>query len=140
VVYSTTQTDIENKTRDLGGVHKYDLTPDATHLVVGSHDTQKYRHVARSRPDIKAMDAGWIETVTDLWRRDAHIDLPALEKGWQLRPLEAGGTPGSGLDGLKAKRKSLLVCLTGFDDRACLHTLIFTHRSQGRGRRALIFK
>ncbi|KAJ2969654.1 hypothetical protein NQ176_g8551 [Zarea fungicola] len=50
------RTDIDQKVAELGGVHKYDLTPDVTHLIVGDYDTPKYRHVARERPDIKAMD------------------------------------------------------------------------------------
>jgi DNA replication regulator DPB11 len=94
----------------LGGTHKYDLTPDVTHLIVGDYDTPKYRHVAKERPDIKAMDSGWIEAVRDLWVTDAEIDLVSLEKDWELRPLETSGFHPS-------PRGRLLCCMTGFDAR-----------------------
>ncbi|KAH6673877.1 hypothetical protein EV126DRAFT_306906, partial [Verticillium dahliae] len=81
-------TEIEKKAQDLGGHHKYDLTPDVTHLIVGQYDTPKYRHVAKERPDIKAMDARWIDAVADLWKNAAEIDFAALETQWQLKPLE----------------------------------------------------
>jgi len=99
----------------LGGVHKYDLTPDCTHLIVGEYDTPKYRHVAKERPDIRVMAAGWVEAVRNLWIQDAEIDFLALEKAWQLRPFEIGGgepTP----DGSVAPRRKLLCCMTGFED------------------------
>ncbi|XP_044718910.1 twin BRCT domain-containing protein [Hirsutella rhossiliensis] len=86
------RTDIANRVQELGGIHKYDLTPDATHLVVGDYDTPKYRHVARERQDVKAMDAAWIEAVSHLWKLDDEIDFPAA-------------------------RQSLLVCQTGFGDQ-----------------------
>ena len=60
------KTDIGTKVADLGGDHKYDLTPNVTHLIAGDYDTPKYRHVAYERPDIKAMDAQWVEAVRDL--------------------------------------------------------------------------
>ncbi|EGZ72532.1 hypothetical protein NEUTE2DRAFT_43850, partial [Neurospora tetrasperma FGSC 2509] len=81
-------TDIANKTEELGGKHKHDLTPDCTHLIVGEHDTPKYRHVAKERPDVKAMAAGWIEALRKLWVEDADIDFIALEKEWELKPFE----------------------------------------------------
>ncbi|KAK0646976.1 BRCT domain-containing protein [Cercophora newfieldiana] len=109
------RTDIANKTVELGGVHKYDLTPDCTHLIVGEYDTPKYRHVAKERPDVKPMAIGWVEAVRDLWVQDAEIDFDALEKQWQLRTFETGG----GLptqDGSEPERGRLLCCMTGFDE------------------------
>ncbi|EGR50315.1 uncharacterized protein TRIREDRAFT_120897 [Trichoderma reesei QM6a] len=111
------RTDIAQKVAELGGVHKYDLTPDVTHLVVGDYDTPKYRHVARERADIKAMDAAWINAVNELWKNDDEIDLVALEKRYQLKALETSGTePSLQEDTLPAARGSLLICLTGFGD------------------------
>ncbi|KAL2128655.1 hypothetical protein VTI74DRAFT_8901 [Chaetomium olivicolor] len=107
--------DIAAKTAELGGVHKYDLTPDCTHLIVGNYDTPKYRHVAKERPDIRVMAAGWVEAVRNLWVQDADIDFLALEREWQLRTFEAGGgdpTP----DGALPQRHRLLCCMTGFED------------------------
>ncbi|UKZ78854.1 hypothetical protein TrVFT333_006600 [Trichoderma virens FT-333] len=111
------RTDIAQKVAELGGVHKYDLTPDVTHLVVGDYDTPKYRHVARERADIKAMDAAWINAVNELWKNDDEFDLAALEKSYQLKALETSGAePSSQEETSPAARGSLLVCLTGFGD------------------------
>ncbi|KAL7809394.1 BRCT domain-containing protein [Trichoderma aethiopicum] len=111
------RTDIAQKVAELGGVHKYDLTPDVTHLVVGDYDTPKYRHVARERTDIKAMDAAWITAVNELWKNDDEIDFVALEKKHQLKALETSGAePSSQEDTSPAARGSLLICLTGFGD------------------------
>ena len=112
------QTSIAAKVSELGGVHKYDLTPDVTHLIVGDYDTPKYRHVARERPDIKAMDAAWIETLSEIWKNDDEIDYRELENKYQLKPLEKRGIdptvqPVQG----EAARDSLLICLTGFGDQ-----------------------
>lgn len=109
------QADIEAKTTELGGVHKYDLTPDCTHLIVGDYDTPKYRHVAKERPDVRAMAAGWVEAVRNLWVQDAEIDFASLEKEWQLRTFETGaGDPTD--DGSEPPRRKLLCCMTGFED------------------------
>ncbi|KAL2160461.1 hypothetical protein VTH06DRAFT_1149 [Thermothelomyces fergusii] len=107
--------DIAAKTAELGGQHKYDLTPDCTHLIVGDYDTPKYRHVAKERLDVRVMAAGWVEAVRNIWVEDAEIDFLALEKEWQLRTFETGGgepTP----DGSEPQRRRLLCCMTGFED------------------------
>lgn len=109
------QADIAAKTAELGGVHKYDLTPDCTHLIVGDYDTPKYRHVAKERPDVRAMAIGWVEAVRNLWIQDAEIDFLALEKEWQLRTFETGGGE-LPRDGTEPERRKLLCCMTGFDD------------------------
>ncbi|KAG8424120.1 protein kinase activating protein dpb11 [Metarhizium acridum] len=112
------RTDIAQKVSELGGIHKYDLTPDVTHLIVGDYDTPKYRHVARERPDIKAMDAMWIEAVTELWKKDEEIDFMALENEHRLKALEKCGTDtASPHGGAATGRQPLLICSTGFGDQ-----------------------
>ncbi|KAG5941293.1 hypothetical protein E4U53_007434 [Claviceps sorghi] len=115
---SSEMTEIAARVEELGGRHKYDLTPDVTHLIVGDYDTPKYRHVARERPDIKAMDAAWIEEMAHLWKNDDEIDFAALETKHQLKALEKCGTePPSPFGGQSADRQSLLICLTGFGEQ-----------------------
>ncbi|KAI5457615.1 BRCT domain-containing protein [Mariannaea sp. PMI_226] len=111
------RTSIASKVSELGGLHKYDLTPDVTHLIVGDYDTPKYRHVARERPDIKAMDAAWIEALSELWKNDDEIDFATLESEHQLKALEKRGADPSATSQESAKRDSLLICLTGFGDQ-----------------------
>ncbi|KAL7935875.1 BRCT domain-containing protein [Trichoderma chlorosporum] len=111
------RTDIAQKVAELGGVHKYDLTPEVTHLVVGDYDTPKYRHVARERVDVKVMDAAWVDAVNELWKKDEEFDLVALEKSYQLKALETSGAePSSQEETSPAARGSLLICQTGFGD------------------------
>ncbi|KAJ4149950.1 hypothetical protein LMH87_010722 [Akanthomyces muscarius] len=111
------RTDIDQKVGELGGVHKYDLTPDVTHLIVGDYDTPKYRHVARERPDIKAMDAAWMDEIAELWRFDHAINLRQLEEKYKLRPLDKCGREPRAEDNPTPEQDSLLVCLTGFGDQ-----------------------
>ncbi|CRK48599.1 hypothetical protein BN1723_008092 [Verticillium longisporum] len=68
------RTEIEKKAQDLGGHHKYDLTPDVTHLIVGQYDTPKYRHLAEDGDEVGARlvaDAGVLE---DLGRHERPPD------------------------------------------------------------------
>ncbi|KYK56614.1 BRCT domain-containing protein [Drechmeria coniospora] len=112
------RTEIGNKVAELGGVHKYDLTPDCTHLIVGDYNTPKYRHVARERPDVKAMAAAWIEAVSEIWRNDGEIDFGFLEKEHRLKPLDKCGLEmHAARHQQAASRQSLLICLTGFGDQ-----------------------
>lgn len=110
------QTEIANKTAELGGIHKYDLTPDCTHLIVGEYNTPKYRHVAKDRPDVKPMAAGWVEAVRNCWVEDADIDFDALEAEWQLKTFEASGGEFTTASTIDAVRRPLLCCMTGFED------------------------
>lgn len=110
------QTEIANKTAELGGIHKYDLTPDCTHLIVGEYNTPKYRHVAKDRPDVKPMAAGWVEAVRNCWVEDADIDFDALEAEWQLKTFEASGGESTTASTIDAVRRPLLCCMTGFED------------------------
>lgn len=64
----------------MGAIHRYDLTMDVTHLIVGEYNTPKYRYVAKERPDVKPMTIGWIDAVRSLWIQDKEIDVHALER------------------------------------------------------------
>ncbi len=110
------QTEIDQKVVELGGVHKYDLTPDVTHLIVGDYDTPKYRHVARERPDIKPMDAGWIQAMLETWKNAEDVDFAKLEAEYRLKPLDKCGAAPA-LPGQEPEHDSLLVCLTGFGEQ-----------------------
>ncbi|KAH6839416.1 hypothetical protein B0I37DRAFT_332097 [Chaetomium sp. MPI-CAGE-AT-0009] len=122
--------DIAAKTTELGGQHKYDLTPDCTHLIVGDYDTPKYRHVAKERPDIRVMAPGWVEAVRNLWVEDVEIDFLALEQEWRLRTFEAGGGEPTA-DGSEPKRRQLLCCMTGFEDPDERERIINTIEANG---------
>lgn len=114
------QTEIAQRTSDMGGIHKYDLTPDVTHLIVGDYDTPKYRHVAKERPDILPMAAGWIEDARNMWMADQEFDFAALEAKWKLKTFESGGGIPNSPDPAARERRRLLCCLTGFEDRMLL--------------------
>ena len=83
----------------MGAIHKYDLTSDVTHLIVGDSDTPKYKFVAKERPDVKCLLPGWIDAVRASWMEGGETDVDALEVTNKL-PALAG----------------LKVCVTGFDD------------------------
>jgi len=99
-------------------VHKADLTPDATHLLVGDYNTAKYRHVARERPDVAVMAPGWVDAVMELWTRDAAIDFAALEAAWRLKTFETDGGEEDPETGQLGERGRLSCCLSGFEDGA----------------------
>lgn len=109
------QTDLGNKVAELGGRHEYDLTPKTTHLIVGEYDTTKYRHVAKSRPDIKPMAMGWVDAMRNLWVRDDPIDFRALEKKWALKTFETGGGAFDKSGELGSTNK-LLCCVSGIEE------------------------
>ena len=83
----------------MGAVHKFDLTSDVTHLVVGDTDTPKYKFVARERLDVKCLLPSWIDAVRESWMEAGKIDVSALEEQHQLPTLYR-----------------LNVCVTGFVD------------------------
>jgi len=85
--------------QEMGAVHSLDLTSAVTHLLVGSVDTPKYKHVAKSRPDVKVLSPEWITAVRDVWIHDREIDLSALTEEYRLPSLY-----------------NLDICITGFDD------------------------
>jgi len=84
----------------MGASHKYDLTSEVTHLIVGEYDTPKYRYVAKERPDVKVLTTEWVEAIRQLWMADQAIDLEGLELKHTLPTLT-----------------SLKICMTGFEDR-----------------------
>ncbi|KFY82197.1 hypothetical protein V500_10740 [Pseudogymnoascus sp. VKM F-4518 (FW-2643)] len=96
-----TRTALAKQAENMGAQHKYDLTSEVTHLIVGEYDTPKYRYVAKERPDVKILTVGWIEAIRQLWISDKHIDLEALEAEHTLPTLA-----------------TLIVCMTGFEDSA----------------------
>ena len=83
----------------MGAVHKFDLTSDVTHLIVGETDTPKYKFVAKERPDVKCLKASFIEAVRRSWLEGGETDVEALEKEYKL-PTFSG----------------LTICVTGFED------------------------
>ncbi|KAI2638305.1 hypothetical protein GGS21DRAFT_466260 [Xylaria nigripes] len=110
------RSEIAQRTTDMGGVHKYDLTLDVTHLIVGDYNTPKYRHVAKERPDIKPMAAGWVDAVRRLWLEDKDMDFAALEELWKLQTFESAGEISNSSNPTEHERQRLVCCLTGFED------------------------
>jgi DNA replication regulator DPB11 len=84
----------------MGAAHKFDLTSEITHLIVGEYDTPKYRYVAKERPDVQVLMPEWIDAVRQLWIEDKAVDVAATEREYTL-PTFA----------------TLKICLTGFEDR-----------------------
>jgi DNA replication regulator DPB11 len=84
----------------MGAIHRYDLTLDVTHLIVGDYNTPKYKYVAKERPDIRPMTIGWIDALRELWIQDKEIDVEELERQHVLPTLT-----------------SLKFSMTGCDDR-----------------------
>lgn len=83
----------------MGATHKFDLTSDVTHLLVGDINTPKYKFVARERPDVTVLKPEWVQAVRQSWMQGEDTDIRALEGQYKL-PTFAG----------------LSICLTGFDD------------------------
>jgi DNA replication regulator DPB11 len=85
--------------QDMGAEHKYDLTSDVTHLIIGYVDTAKYHYVARERPDVKVLLPAFVEAVRQAWMAGEESDIEALEIEHRA-PTFYG----------------LRICLTGFDN------------------------
>ena len=85
----------------MGAVHKYDLTSDVTHLIVGDINTPKYQFVAQKRPDVKCLLPEWIEALRQSWITGDRTDVQALETKYLLPAFY-----------------NLRICVTGFEDRA----------------------
>lgn len=83
----------------MGAVHKFDLTSDVTHLIVGDHDTPKYKFVAKERADVKVMLPSWIDAVRAMWLEGGATDVDAAESQHMLPTFHG-----------------LRICVTGFDD------------------------
>ena len=122
----------------MGGIHKYDLTPDVTHLIVGEYDTPKYRHVAKERPDIVPMTSGWIYEAREMWMADQEFDFATLEAQWKLKTFESGGGDPDSPDPVARENKKLLCCLTGFEDRTLSPANPIQNTVRSRDRHRLI--
>lgn len=83
----------------MGAVHKFDLTSDVTHMIVGDHNTPKYKFVANQRPDIICLLPSWVNAVRESWMEGGETDVNSLEVAHRLPTLHG-----------------LRVCVTGFDD------------------------
>jgi len=92
------RTALGDSAQEMGAIHSLDLTSAVTHLLVGSIDTAKYKHVAKARPDVKVLRPEWITAVRDAWIID-DVNLSALTEEYRLPPLY-----------------NLNICITGFDD------------------------
>lgn len=83
----------------MGAVHKFDLTSDVTHLIVGETDTPKYKFVAKERSDVVCLLPAWMDAVRASWLEGGETDVEGLETKYKL-PTFSG----------------LRVCVTGFED------------------------
>ncbi|EFR04686.1 S-M checkpoint control protein rad4 [Nannizzia gypsea CBS 118893] len=83
----------------MGAIHKFDLTSEVTHLIVGDINTPKYKYVAKMRTDVKVLRAEWVEAVRSSWIQGGDTDIHALETEYRL-PTFFG----------------LSICITGFED------------------------
>ncbi|KAF2147869.1 hypothetical protein K461DRAFT_233864 [Myriangium duriaei CBS 260.36] len=104
---------------EMGAVHKLDLTSDVTHLLVGNVDSEKYRHVAKRRPDILVLRPEWLFAVRDSWVQGDDFDLDQLNAQFQLPTFH-----------------SLNICVTGFNDarqRQWLEETCAEHGAQYHG-------
>lgn len=103
----------------MGAIHKFDLTSDVTHLIVGDTDTPKYKFVAKERPDVRCLLPSWVDAVRASWMEGGETDTVALELAHRLPTL-----------------MGLRICVTGFDDlvyRKGLEDLINDNGGDYRG-------
>ncbi|KAL9101712.1 MAG: hypothetical protein Q9163_003055 [Psora crenata] len=83
----------------MGAVHKFDLTSDVTHLIVGDTDTPKYKFVAKERFDVKCLLPSWIDALRESWMAGGDTDVPASEEVHKLPTFNG-----------------LRICVTGYVD------------------------
>lgn len=103
-----TQTELAGYATEMGAVHKYDLTPDVTHLIVGDYNTPKYRFVAKERPDVEPMTVAWIEAVRELWINDQEVDFEELQRVHKLPTFHSLKFSMTGCDDRKATKSCTL--------------------------------
>jgi DNA replication regulator DPB11 len=84
----------------MGADHKYDLTSDVTHLVVGGVDTSKYKYVAKERPDVKVVLPAFVDAVKESWMKGGGTDVEALELEHRVPTFHG-----------------LRICVTGFESQ-----------------------
>jgi DNA replication regulator DPB11 len=95
----------------MGADHKYDLTSDVTHLVVGGLDTSKYKYVAKERPDVKVVLPAFVEAVKESWMKGGGTDVEALELEFRLPTLH-----------------NLNICVTGFENQKREEIIAFVNQ------------
>lgn len=93
------QTNLATIASQMGATHKFDLTTDVTHLIVGEVNTPKYKFVARERADVAVLKPEWIEAVRQAWMQGGDTDIRTLEERYKLSTF--GG---------------LLIASTGFEE------------------------
>lgn len=96
----------------MGATHKYDLTSDVTHLLVGEVNTPKYKFVARERPDVTVLRPEWVQAVRESWMQGGDTNIRALEERYKLPVFEG-----------------LSICITGFEDSELKDSLFFLEHS-----------
>ena len=94
----------------MGAIHRYDLTLDVTHLIVGSYDTPKYTYVAKERPDVRPMTIDWIDAVRELWINDQEVDFAVLEREHALPVFQSLKFSMTGCDDRKGTQPGHLHC------------------------------
>ena len=93
------QSEIAAMASQMGAIHKYDLTSDVTHLIVGDTDTPKYKFVAKERPDVLCLLPSFVEAVRNKWLEGGDAQVEVLQVDHKL-PTFTG----------------LRICVTGFED------------------------
>ncbi|RAL14570.1 BRCT domain protein [Aspergillus homomorphus CBS 101889] len=93
------RSEIATVASQMGATHKFDLTSDVTHLLIGEVNTPKYKFVARERADVTVLKPEWVEAVRQSWMQGGDTDIRALETEYKF-PVFGG----------------LSICITGFED------------------------
>ncbi|EME85483.1 uncharacterized protein MYCFIDRAFT_193779 [Pseudocercospora fijiensis CIRAD86] len=96
------RTRIAEVAKQLGAVHKLDLTSDVTHLLVGDIDTPKYKYVAKERPEVKVLQPEFIDQVNEAWRDGEDLTAEKLRGFEEQHKMPTFA--------------SLQICITGFED------------------------
>ncbi len=77
---STIKTELRTDITSMGGIFFDDLMADVNVLIVGDHDTEKYKFCAKRRCDIKFVKAEAIYTLFDKWKQGEDFDSSILEQ------------------------------------------------------------
>ncbi|PNS19397.1 hypothetical protein CAC42_2574 [Sphaceloma murrayae] len=93
---------VKTTSTELGASHKLDLTSDVTHLLCGRITSEKYRHVAKHRPDIHVLQPEWLFKVRDAWMEGGEVNVKAITEEYRLPTFH-----------------HLNICVTGFNDGTC---------------------
>ena len=77
---STIKKELRTDITSMGGIFFDDLMADVNVLIVGDHDTEKYKFCAKRRCDIKFVKAEAIYTLFDKWKQGEDFDSSILEQ------------------------------------------------------------